>query len=93
MAAGHLAEGAHQSGQVLAGLGRADGEAVPLAPRGQQPAERAAGIGVADGRELGDAGRHHPHAVGIGPEGLDDLAGDEGRVGVDPSRRARGRGG
>ena len=90
MTGGHLPEGAHQSRQVLARLGGPDGEAVPPARRGQQPAERAGDLGARDRWEIRDAGRHDPHVGGIGPERLDDLAGDERRVGVDPRAAPEG---
>ena len=86
----HLAECPHQPRQVLARFGRPDGQAVAAGPRRQQPGPKAGTFGLGDGRQLGDAGAHHAHPGGIGPERLDHLAPDEGRIGMDPGAPAEG---
>ena len=81
-----LAERAHEAGQVLARLGRPDGEAVARWSRREQTDRaRPRRLGVrARWAASGTPGMHDPHAGGVGPERVDHLARDEGRVGVDP---------
>ena len=77
---GDVVEGADEAGEVLARLGGADGEDVTGRPGRPVPVGRA-GVGR---RERRDAGVDGAHAVRIGAEPLDDLAGDEGRRRVHP---------
>ena len=84
MARGHVAEGADEPGEVLAGLGGADREAVASRAVRQQPRPHREGFRLGQLRHRGHAGAHDPHSFGGHGERLLHLAGHEGRVGVDP---------
>ena len=77
-------------GQVLARLGRPDGQAERArSPPAGCGAQRPPRLAVADVRQVGHARVDDAHAGGVGPERVDHLAGDEGGVGVHPGPPAQ----
>ena len=90
LALGHRAEGAHQPRQVLPGLGRPDGQAIPLDAGREEPPQHRGGLCIGRDTQIGDAGVHDADAGGVDIECLHHLTRHERGIGVDPGAAIEG---